>query len=598
MLSIYDYLVIGFYFVFMIGIGWFFRRFTKNSSEYFRGGGQMTWWLVAGSAFMASFSAWTFTGAASIAYKSGLVIMVIYFCNAVGFVLNYTHFAPWFRQMRVISVMQGVRARFGPGSEQFFTWFQLPVQLMYAGIWLFGLAIFFSSVFKMNLVATIVITGLAVLIMATIGGSWAVVAGDFLQALILMPITFVAAFLALREVGGVHALIEKAPASHLDLTGSAFMEYGWLWVVAMLFNKIFVLNNMQDAARYLCVKDGNAARKAALMSAALFVVGPIVWFIPPLAARILYPDLSGMFPALQHPEEGAYVAIAMKTMPAGLIGLLITGIFSSTMSAMDTGLNRNAGIFVKSIYQPLFRQKASERELVLVGKAASIVMGLLVILIAMVYSTWKDMGLFKLMLNFTALIGIPYSISLLWCLVVKKTPAWSGWSTVLVSLLASFIVTYGPTWLWLQSLLASFGMGGVLTWAKTHDFVAANAVIITTGTLWFFGTRLFYERSSPAYKEQVEAFFRQLHTPIDFAKEIGEASDNRQASALGRLCLLYGGFISLLVFIPNPWLGRACILFCSGSLVLVGLLLMRASHKPKPAKVKTLVTEPALPGQV
>ena len=57
MLSPYDYLVIAFYFLFMIGIGWFFRRFSKNSSEYFRGGGQMTWWLVGASAFMASFMA-------------------------------------------------------------------------------------------------------------------------------------------------------------------------------------------------------------------------------------------------------------------------------------------------------------------------------------------------------------------------------------------------------------------------------------------------------------------------------------------------------------------------------------------------------------
>ncbi len=75
---------------------------------------------------------------------AGLVIMVIYFCNAIGFFLNYTHFAPWFRQMRVITVMQAVRTRFSKGNEQFFTWLQMPVQLLYAGIWLFGLAIFFS----------------------------------------------------------------------------------------------------------------------------------------------------------------------------------------------------------------------------------------------------------------------------------------------------------------------------------------------------------------------------------------------------------------------------------------------------------------------
>lgn len=581
MLSIYDKLVIVFYFIFMIGVGWFFRRFTKNSSEYFRGGGQMTWWLVGASAFMASFSAWTFTGAASIAYQSGLVIMVIYFCNAIGFVLNYTHFAPWFRQMRVITVMQAVRTRLSAGNEQFFTWLQLPVQLLYAGIWLFGLAVFFSSVFKVDLASTIIVTGLAVLFMATIGGSWAVVAGDFLQALILMPITIVAAFLALREVGGFQALAEKIPASHLDLTGSAFVEYGWLWVIAMVINKIFVLNNMQDAARYLCVKDGNAARKAALMSAILFIVGPIIWFIPPLAAKALYPDLGSILPGLSNPSEGAYVAIALATMPAGLMGLLITGIFSATMSSMDTGLNRNAGIFVKSVYQPLFRPQSSERELVTVGKAASLLMGLMVIAIALLYSTWKNMGLFKLMLNFTSLVGIPYSISLLWCIVVKKTPAWSGWSTVLVSLLASLLVSKGPDWLWVRSLLESAGAGNLAEWVKTHDFVAANFFIISVGTAWFFGTRLFYEQSPAEYKARVETFFAEMHRPVDFAAEIGENSDNRQAFALSRLCFIYATFILLLTLIPNALLGRLCILFCSSSLFIVGILLHRSISQPK-----------------
>ena len=346
MLSAYDYAVIGFYFLFMVAVGLFFRRFSRNSSDYFRGGGQMTWWLVGCSAFMSSFSAWTFTGAASMAYECGVVVLVIYFGNAFGFFLNYTTFAPWFRQMRVISSMQAVRGRFGPGTEQFFTWLQLPVQVLYAGIWLFGLAIFAASTFKLDLTGTIVVTGLVVLVMASVGGSWAVVAGDFLQALILMPITVVAALFALGSVGGVGEFFRRVPATHLDMSGSAFAGYGLLWVVAMAIKQVFVLNNVQDASRYLCVKDGATARRAALLSTMLFLLGPVIWFLPPLAARILHPDLHAVFPTLNKPSEGAYVAVAMQTLPAGLLGLLVTGIFATTMASMDTGLNRNAGIFI------------------------------------------------------------------------------------------------------------------------------------------------------------------------------------------------------------------------------------------------------------
>jgi hypothetical protein len=72
-----------------------------------------------------------------------------------------------------------------------------------------------------------------------------------------------------------------------------------------------------------------------------------------------------------------------------------------------------------------------------------------------------------------------------------------------------------------------------------------------------------------------------MHRPVDFAKEIGEGSDSRQASALSKLCLAYGVFISLLVLIPNPLAGRLSILFCGGTLLFIGWFLIVAPKKKK-----------------
>src|SRR5436305_1597085 len=213
-LSTYDYLVIGFYFAFMAMIGFICRRFIGNTSDYFRGGGKMLWWMTGCSAFVAQFSAWTFTGAAGKAYQDGPVIMVLYFANALGFLCNFLYFAPRFRQTRVITSIQAVKARFGNGSEQFFTWVQLPVGVLYAGIWLSGLSVFISAAFGLDLIMTVLITGSVVLIMAVIGGSWAVAAGDFIQTLVLMPITVVTAFLAIAKVGGWTTFFDKLPRHH------------------------------------------------------------------------------------------------------------------------------------------------------------------------------------------------------------------------------------------------------------------------------------------------------------------------------------------------------------------------------------------------
>jgi len=74
--------------------GWWSRSLVKDSGDFFRAGGRMSWWMVGISTFMASFSSWTFTGAAGIAYEHGVVVLGIYFANVLGFLLNAACFAP------------------------------------------------------------------------------------------------------------------------------------------------------------------------------------------------------------------------------------------------------------------------------------------------------------------------------------------------------------------------------------------------------------------------------------------------------------------------------------------------------------------------
>lgn len=588
-LSLYDHGVMVFYFLFMLGMGWLSARFVKSTSDYFRGGGQMLWWLVGSSAFMTQFSAWTFTGAASKAYSEGWPILVIFFGNALGFFCNYLYFAARSRQMRVITAIEAVRLRFSPANEQVFTWVQIPLQVLYAGIWLNGLGVFLSAAFGFNLETTIIVTGVVVVAMTIVGGSWAAVAGDFIQVLILMPVTCVAAFLALREVGGVAAFAARLPAGHLDVAGLFSSNLMLLWVVAILIKQFISTNNLLDSSRYLCVKDSSHARRAALLGCVLFIIGPIVWFIPPMAARIVHPDLAIIFPGLKNPAEGAFLAMCVTTMPAGMVGLLLSGIFAATMSSMDSGLNRNAGIFVKSFYHAVVRQSATDRELVLVGKTTTTVMGILVILAGLNFSRLAHLGLFDLMLQFSTLVVVPYQIPLVLGLVVKRTPPWVGWSTMLVCFAVSLLTTQFFDAAWVQS---TFDLAQPLTPAERSYWTVAIGLLlnVAAGCLWFFGTRPFWKSSAPAYRDRVEGFFQQLRTPIDFAREIGAESDRQQGTVLGMLCLYYGGFITLLALIPNPMIGRLGFVFCGGVVVLIGLGLRRAArtrplppHPPPPA---------------
>ena len=580
----YDYAVLVFYFGYMLAISWIFRRFVTNVSDYFRGGGKALWWMVGGSAFMVAFSAWTFTGAAGKAYTDGWPVAIIYVGNSLGFLINALHFAPKFRQLRVVTSIEAIRQRFGRGSEQVFTWLQIPLGTLQAGIWLNALGVFFAAVFGLDLTTTIIATGLVVLVMALLGGSWAVLASDFIQVLILMPVCLAVTVLAVLRLGGVGGFLEKLPATHLDPAQVFSTEFLGLWCLAMVLKQINSTNNLLDANRYLCVKDSQHARWAGYLGAGLFLVGITIWFVPPMAARALFPDLGAEFPQLRHPEEAAFIAISRAVMPVGMMGLLVSGIFAATMSSMDSGLNKNAGIFIKNFYQPHFRPHAADAHLLKVGKVATVVLGAIVILVALKMSTLKGLGLFLLMQRVSILVGIPILVPLLLGLIVRRTPPWSAWSTVLVgfgcSLFISDVLT--PEW-----AARTFGATGPLSpasreyWTQGIQFFG-NVVV---GSAWFVSTKLFWRRTAPAYQADIETFFTRLNTPVDFAREEGAhaANDDRQSAAIGWLCLAYGAFVLLLAAIPNPLTGRLAFVGCGGLVTAVGWLLVRQSrNRPTP----------------
>ena len=115
-----DYVVIALYALLMVRVGFYVLRFNRGAAEYFRGGSRIPW-LVAGlSCFMAGFSAWTFTGAAGVAYRSGIAAIGLYIGNALSFLLGYFVFAKRWRRTRITTVMEYLSGRFNPGDASGF----------------------------------------------------------------------------------------------------------------------------------------------------------------------------------------------------------------------------------------------------------------------------------------------------------------------------------------------------------------------------------------------------------------------------------------------------------------------------------------------
>lgn len=581
----YDYAVLAFYFVFMLVISWVFRRFITNVSDYFRSGGQVLWWMAGGSAFMVSFSAWTFTGAASRAYGDGWPIMVIYVGNALGFFANAAWFGPKIRQLRVVTGMEAVRQRFGRASEQTFTWITLPLQMLTAGIWLYGLGVFFSAAFDMDLSLTIVVTGISVLLISLLGGSWAVLASDFIQVLILMPVTMVTMFLAIAHVGGWSVAVDHLAKTSLNFHKVATDDFLLLWCVAIIFKQFLSTNNLHDASRYLCVKDGHHARKAALLGGALFIIGIFIWFIPPMLAKMTHPDLSTAFPKLGEPSEGSFFAIAQVVFPVGMMGLLVSGIFAATMSSMDAGLNKNAGVFIKNFYQPILRPQATERELLRAGKVTTVALGIFVISVAIFYTHIKNLTLFELMVKFQVLVSLPYVVPLVLGLLIRRTPGWTGWSSIIVCFVTSFLTERYLNIAWAADKLGV--VDGITNWERQNWEQGIGVfTILGAGLAWFLFARMFYRHESTEQKAAIEQMCTNLATPVDYAKEEAVATDDKQSWLIGWLCLPYGAVVCLMALIPNPLLGRLAFLFCGGVVMLIGWLLVKQARSAPAAASK------------
>jgi Na+/proline symporter len=496
-----------------------------------------------------------------VAYESGWSVMVIYLANSAGFLLNAVWLAPWFRQMRAITVPQVIEQRYNEVTRQVYAWLNLVLGLIYSALWLMGLAIFSSAVFGFDLVTVIIVVGLVVVVYATAGGSWGVMSTDFLQTLILMPITLLVAYLALDAVGGVSAFFGGIRDAGLSESFRMFKgpesgtvtDYTYLWAAAMFFKNVIGYNTINSSVRYFAVKDGREARKAAALGGVLMTLGAVVWVIPPMVGRLLYEgQIDGM--AISKPAEAAYAVVSMNLLPTGMTGLMVVAMFAATMSSMDTGLNRNAAIFTCDIYPLICRAlgvRAIEgKPLLRLSQAVSLTFGTMTILLAIYLSRAEGKGVFEHMLTLGAVMSLPMSVPLLLAMFIRKTPSWAALASIAGASIPSAIGLFGK-WEFANQVFINLGVGA----------------LIYTATIPFWWLE------SPAYKQKAEAFFDQMHRPIDFATEVGVGNDGSQLKLMGGFAVAIGLFIASLMILPNPLPGRLAILFVAGCVAGVGALL-------------------------
>ena len=137
-------------------------------------------------------------------------------------------------------------------------------------------------------------------------------------------------------------------------------------------------------------------------------------------------------PSLQGLEtENAYLMVCKQVLPAGLMGLMLTGMYFSTSASANTALNVVSAVFTNDIYKGSFNPHASDKKLMQVARLSSWLFGLGMIGIALIVPYIG--GLVELTLSIGAITGGPLLAPPIWALFSKRI---TGKATIYITVIS------------------------------------------------------------------------------------------------------------------------------------------------------------------
>ena len=343
-----DWTVLAGYFVLMVLIGVWSRSKIKNVVDYFTTGGRIPWWLSGISHHMSGYSAVMFVAFAAVAYTYGITVYVWWAMSiGVGVGIGAFVFAARWNRLRskhgVVSPLEYLARRYNLPTQQVLAYSGALLKVVdIAAKWV-AIAVLLNGFTGVPMRWGILLTGVVTMLYATLGGLWADVLTDFGQ-FIIQAAAGIAMFVGvLSHLDGIPTLWkmwDQLPAGH----GSALNgPYTPIFLIAFLFIKTFEYNGgmWNLAQRYMAAPSGSEAKRSALLSSALWLVWPLVLFIPMCAAPLLVPGLA-------KPEQ-SYVEMSQLLLPSGLIGLVLAGFFSHTMAMVASDANAISSVITRDL---------------------------------------------------------------------------------------------------------------------------------------------------------------------------------------------------------------------------------------------------------
>jgi solute:Na+ symporter, SSS family len=511
-----DYAAIVLYMIMVSGIGIYLGRYVKNINDYFKGGNSVSWVANGISNFMTMFSTSIFVAYAGIAYTHGLVALTVIWCSVPPSVFAALVLAKRWQRAGIMSPVEFLETRFNAPVRQLLSWGGVGFKVLDEMIKLYAIGLFVAAATPISLQTAILGCGIVVIFYTVAGGLWAVVVTDVVQFIILGLTTIILLPLSLQAAGGISNLNQVLPA-HMTFTNGPKGAPLYLMVYYIMV-LVKYCGNWAFMQRFYSAESEADARKTGFLSAALFLLFPVVFLLPAIVARVILPNLPD--------PEMAYVSVCLKLLPTGLMGLMISAMFAATMSTLSAEYNVTASVITSDIYKRLFDPNASSTRLLWVGRLSTIGLGLMVTVGALFVGGFG--GAFEANKLFTGLFAIPMVIPLVFGILMRKPNPTGAMAAVAGGVITGLFLNAASELSWEMATLIEMVVCFTIFWASG-----------------------FFRHPSPAYNQRVAAFFEKLSQPVQRVKSNTQTAMHAVLRRLYAVALGSTGLLFAVLGIPS-----------------------------------------------
>ena len=555
--SLIDTSVIVVFSVFIMVIGLLFSRTGRNLKSFFAGGEAVPWFIGGLSLFMSFFSAGTFVAWGSIAYKHGWVAVTIQWTMCIGGLVTGLYLAPKWKATGSLTAAEFIKDRLGESVQKSFIYIFMIVSLFIKGSVLYSVSKLVGSSLEFPLVPVTIVLGILMIAYTAVGGLWAVMVTDILQFVILTAAVLLIIPLAFTEAGGVQSFLTKVPDDFFQPVNG---DYTWGFIGAFALYHIFYIGgNWTFVQRYTSVDTPKSASKVAFLFAGLYVLSPVLWMLPPMIYQTINPGLTGI------ETENAYLMVCKQVLPAGLMGLILTGMYFSTSASANTALNVVSAVFTNDIYKGNINPNATDKQLMKVARTSSWCFGFGMIAIALIVPYIG--GIVEFTLSVGAITGGPLLAPPIWALFSKRI---TGKVTIFITMI---------------SLVVNLLFKIVLPLIIDYKLSRANEMLL--GVLLPFFLLLIYEIYA-ASKGMISKEYLELQERKAVRKatvvtvDEAELAETRKQNKFGLQVISFSlAFIALLLYVLCAFTTKATgmVAIIATIILLSALIPFKASRK-------------------